>query len=101
MAIVNNFAPGNAGVFFWMDIVVPLFGALLLWLQHRRWPTASLKHEYSGIDHQLLWLALLGGQLSQNPIEYAEPAPANEAVTDRGVWTMVQERLTICSDCFT
>lgn len=31
----HNFTPGNAGVIFYMDIVTPALGALLLWLQHR------------------------------------------------------------------
>lgn len=35
MATEHNFAPGNAGVIFYMDIVIPAVGALLLWLQHR------------------------------------------------------------------
>ena len=35
MITAHNFAPGNAGVVFYMDIVVPLFGFLLLWLQRR------------------------------------------------------------------
>jgi hypothetical protein len=35
MVTEHNFAPGNAGVIFYMDIVSPVFGALLLWLQHR------------------------------------------------------------------
>ena len=35
MATEHNFAPGNAGVIFYMDIVIPLFGFLLLWLQRR------------------------------------------------------------------
>jgi hypothetical protein len=35
MVTAHNFAPGNAGVIFYMDIIVPLFGFLLLWLQHR------------------------------------------------------------------
>ncbi|QJP15331.1 hypothetical protein G3545_17765 [Starkeya sp. ORNL1] len=35
MVTEHNFAPGNAGVIFYMDIVIPLFGFLLLWLQHR------------------------------------------------------------------
>ena len=30
----NNFAPGNAGGIFYMDIVIPVFGFLLLLLQH-------------------------------------------------------------------
>ncbi len=35
MATTHNFAPGNAGVIFYMDIFIPLFGFLLLWLQRR------------------------------------------------------------------
>jgi uncharacterized protein DUF6790 len=35
MVTEHNFAPGNAGIIFYMDIVIPLFGILLLWLQHR------------------------------------------------------------------
>jgi hypothetical protein len=35
MMTSHNFAPGNAGVIFYMDIIIPLFGFLLLWLQHR------------------------------------------------------------------
>ncbi len=35
MVTEHNFAPGNAGVIFYMDIVIPLFGFLLLWLDSR------------------------------------------------------------------
>lgn len=35
MVANHNFAPGNAGIIFYMDIVIPLFGLSLLWLQHR------------------------------------------------------------------
>ena len=35
MVIAHNFAPGNAGVVFWTDIFIPLFGFLLLYLQCR------------------------------------------------------------------
>jgi hypothetical protein len=35
MVSTHNFAPGNAGIVFYMDIVTPLLGFLLLWLQHR------------------------------------------------------------------
>jgi hypothetical protein len=35
MITAHNFAPGNAGVIFYMDFIIPLFGLLLLWLQHR------------------------------------------------------------------
>jgi hypothetical protein len=31
MAIEHDFAPGNTGVIFYIDIVIPVFGALLLW----------------------------------------------------------------------
>jgi hypothetical protein len=33
MITAHNFASGNAGVIFWTDILIPLFGFLLLWLQ--------------------------------------------------------------------
>lgn len=35
MISAGNFAPGNAGIIFWTDIGLPLFGLLLLYLQHR------------------------------------------------------------------
>lgn len=35
MVVEHNFAPGNAGIFFYMDIVIPVVGLTLLWLQHR------------------------------------------------------------------
>ncbi|MEH2512382.1 hypothetical protein V1291_003736 [Nitrobacteraceae bacterium AZCC 1564] len=35
MITAQNFAPGNAGLIFWTDIFVPVFGVALLWLQHR------------------------------------------------------------------
>ena len=35
MVEAHNFAPGNAGVIFWTDIVIPLFGFVLLFLQWR------------------------------------------------------------------
>jgi hypothetical protein len=35
MVAAGNFAPGNAGIIFYTDIAVPLFGFLLLWLQYR------------------------------------------------------------------
>ena len=31
----QNFAPGNAGIIFWSDIVVPVIGFVFLWLQYR------------------------------------------------------------------
>lgn len=35
MITAHNFAPGNAGVIFYMDIAIPVIGLVLLWLQHR------------------------------------------------------------------
>jgi hypothetical protein len=35
MAAEHNFAPGNAGIVFYTDIIIPLFGAILLTLQAR------------------------------------------------------------------
>ena len=32
MVTAHNFAPGNAGIIFWTDIGIPLFGFWLLWL---------------------------------------------------------------------
>jgi hypothetical protein len=34
MIAAGNFAPGNAGVIFYTDILVPLLGALLLWMRY-------------------------------------------------------------------
>ena len=35
MITAHNFAPGNAGVIFYSDILVPIVGFAFLWLQHR------------------------------------------------------------------
>jgi hypothetical protein len=35
MISAGNFAPGNAGIIFYTDIIVPALGFLFLWLQHR------------------------------------------------------------------
>lgn len=32
MVTAHNFAPGNAGVIFWTDILLPVIGFVLLWL---------------------------------------------------------------------
>lgn len=32
MIVAHNFAPGNAGIMFYSDLFLPLFGAILLWL---------------------------------------------------------------------
>lgn len=36
MMTAHNFAPGNAGIIFWTDIFIPLFGFALLRLSRRR-----------------------------------------------------------------
>jgi hypothetical protein len=44
MITAGNFAPGNAGLIFYTDILIPLIGFVLLWLQHRherRWGFAA------------------------------------------------------------
>ena len=33
MVTTHNFAPGNAGIIFYLDILIPLFGVALLWLR--------------------------------------------------------------------
>ncbi len=35
MIAEHNFAPGNAGVIFYTDFIIPPFGLALLWLQSR------------------------------------------------------------------
>jgi hypothetical protein len=35
MIAAHNFAPGNAGIIFYSDILVPIVGFIFLWLQHR------------------------------------------------------------------
>jgi hypothetical protein len=35
MITAHNFAPGNAGIIFWSDILLPSIGFALLWLQRR------------------------------------------------------------------
>jgi Family of unknown function (DUF6790) len=35
MITAHNFAPGNAGVIFYSDILVPIVGFIFLSLQHR------------------------------------------------------------------
>ncbi len=41
MLVAGNFAPGNAGVPFYMDIIAPLLAILLLAASRRRGPTNS------------------------------------------------------------
>jgi hypothetical protein len=35
MVRAHNFAPGNAGIIFYTDVLLPLIGFALLWLAHR------------------------------------------------------------------
>ena len=35
MVTEHDFAPGNAGIIFYMDIFIPIFGLGLLWVQRR------------------------------------------------------------------
>ena len=43
MVTAHNFVPGNAGIIFWTDIFIPLFGFALLRLgRHRASPSAAL-----------------------------------------------------------
>jgi hypothetical protein len=41
MITAHNFAPGNAGIIFYSDILVPIVGFIFLWLQHRSAPPGS------------------------------------------------------------
>ena len=34
MIAAHNYAPGNAGIIFYTDILIPLLGGLLLWMRH-------------------------------------------------------------------
>jgi hypothetical protein len=38
MIKAHNFAPGNAGIIFYSDILIPVVGLLFLWLQRRSRP---------------------------------------------------------------
>lgn len=41
MISAHNFAPGNAGVIFYSDILVPIVGFIFLWLQRRTGASAE------------------------------------------------------------
>lgn len=43
MITAHNFAPGNAGIIFWSDILVPVLGFVLLWLRYRATAANSLR----------------------------------------------------------
>ncbi|MBZ6074801.1 DUF6790 family protein [Microvirga puerhi] len=38
MVEAHNYSPGNAGVIFYTDILLPLFGFVLLWMSEKREP---------------------------------------------------------------
>jgi len=42
MIIAHNFAPGNAGIIFYSDVLVPIVGFIFLWLQHRSAPSRQI-----------------------------------------------------------
>jgi hypothetical protein len=42
MIAAHNFAPGNAGLIFWSDILLPLIGFVLLWLNRRTTAPATV-----------------------------------------------------------
>lgn len=48
MIAAHNFAPGNAGTFFYMDILIPVFGFALLWRHHRQ-PLAAPSLARAGV----------------------------------------------------
>ena len=35
IVIAHNYAPGNSGLFLYMDFLIPIIGCVLLWLQYR------------------------------------------------------------------
>jgi hypothetical protein len=47
MITEHNFAPGNAGMVFYMDIIIPLFGFLLLLIQYRQHRYAENAERFS------------------------------------------------------
>ena len=53
-----------------------------------------MRFEVSGVDHQLVRLPAFGRQLSKNPVEHAQAAPADETVVDRLVRTIANRRIT-------
>jgi hypothetical protein len=45
MVTQHDFAPGNAGVIFYLDFIIPALGLALLWLQHRYGrPSFAVRH---------------------------------------------------------
>lgn len=48
-----------------------------------------MRLEVCGVDHQLAGLAAFGRQGGEDLVEYTQPAPPDEAVIDRLVWSIV------------
>ncbi|MGC1784026.1 MAG: DUF6790 family protein [Acidobacteriaceae bacterium] len=46
MIVAHNFAPGNAGIIFYMDIIIPAIGLALLWMEQR---TLRTEHKETAI----------------------------------------------------
>jgi hypothetical protein len=44
MITAHNFAPGNAGIIFWSDILLPLIGFALLWFDRRTQAATPTSH---------------------------------------------------------
>ena len=38
IVVAHNFAPGNAGVMLYMDVLIPVMGLALLWMEDQRMP---------------------------------------------------------------
>jgi hypothetical protein len=53
MITAHNFAPGNAGVMSWSDIILPVLGFLLLWLQWRASRPEKLSPSYASRSGQV------------------------------------------------
>jgi hypothetical protein len=47
-----------------------------------------MRFQMGGVDHPLIGLAAFCRQFGEYPVEYAEAAPADEAVVDRLVGTV-------------
>ena len=53
-----------------------------------------MRLEVGGVDHQLVRLPTLGSELSKDPVEHAQAAPADEPVVDRLVRAIAKRRIT-------
>lgn len=50
MVTAHNFAPGNAGVIFWTDILFPVIGAALLWWRYGRRNSEANPSAAAGVE---------------------------------------------------